>query len=85
MVSKIRQGKARTGEAGQGRALQDEARSGRAGQGKAKPEWQRVLEKQRERRGEKRRRGRPEKPLKIDDSPRNVARALFGMPPLKEE
>ena len=31
----------------------------------------------------KRKRGRPEKPLKIDDSPRNVARALFGLPPLK--
>lgn len=24
--------------------------------------------------------GRPEKPLKIDDSPLNVARALFGIP-----
>ena len=33
----------------------------------------------------KRRRGRPEKPLKIDDTPRNVARALFGLPPLKSE
>ena len=27
----------------------------------------------------KRKRGRPEKPAKIDDSPRNVARALFGI------
>ncbi len=33
----------------------------------------------------KRKRGRPEKPLKIDDTPRNVARALFGLPPLKTE
>ena len=33
----------------------------------------------------KRKRGRPEKPLKIDDSPRNVARALFGMPLVKSE
>lgn len=32
----------------------------------------------------RRKRGRPEKPLKIDDSPRNIARALFGLPPLKE-
>ena len=24
-------------------------------------------------------RGRPEKPLKIDDAPRNVARTFFGM------
>lgn len=30
----------------------------------------------------KRRRGRPEKPLKIDDTPRNVARALFGLGPM---
>ena len=30
----------------------------------------------------KRKRGRPEKPLKIDDSPRNVARALFGLGPM---
>ncbi len=37
-----------------------------------------------ERRRNNRKRGRPEKPLKIDDSPRNVARALFGLPPLKE-
>ena len=28
----------------------------------------------------KRRRGRPEKPLKIDDTPRNIARSLFGIP-----
>ena len=28
----------------------------------------------------KKRRGRPEKLVKIDDSPRNVARALFGIP-----
>ena len=28
----------------------------------------------------KRKRGRPGKLVKIDDSPRNVARALFGMP-----
>ena len=27
----------------------------------------------------KRKRGRPEKLVKIDDSPRNVARALFGI------
>ena len=27
----------------------------------------------------KRKRGRPEKPLKIDGSPRNIARALFGI------
>ena len=27
----------------------------------------------------KRRRGRPEKPLKIDDSPRTVARSFFGI------
>ena len=27
----------------------------------------------------KRRRGRPEKPLKIDDTPRNVARTFFGI------
>ena len=27
----------------------------------------------------KRKRGRPEKPLKIDDSPRNVARSFFGI------
>ncbi len=32
---------------------------------------------------QKRRRGRPEKPLKIDDTPENVARSLFGMPPIK--
>ena len=25
-------------------------------------------------------RGRPEKPLKIDDTPRNVARTFFGIP-----
>ena len=31
----------------------------------------------------KRKRGRPEKPLKIDDTPENVARALFGLPPIK--
>ena len=28
----------------------------------------------------KRKRGRPEKLTKIEDSPRNVARALFGIP-----
>ena len=28
----------------------------------------------------KKRRGRPEKPLRIDDTPENVARALFGLP-----
>ena len=33
----------------------------------------------------KRKRGRPEKPLKIDDTPENVARALFGLPPIREE
>ena len=27
----------------------------------------------------RRKRGRPEKPVKIDDSPRNVAHALFGI------
>ena len=27
----------------------------------------------------KRKRGRPEKPLKIDDTPRNVARTFFGI------
>ncbi len=27
-----------------------------------------------------RKRGRPEKLVQIDDSPRNVARALFGLP-----
>ena len=27
-----------------------------------------------------RKRGRPEKLVKIDDTPRNVARALFGIP-----
>ena len=27
----------------------------------------------------KRRRGRPEKPLKIDDTPENVARSFFGI------
>lgn len=27
----------------------------------------------------RRRRGRPEKPLKIDDTPRNVARTFFGI------
>lgn len=32
---------------------------------------------------QKKRRGRPEKPLKIDDTPENVARALFGLPPIK--
>ena len=31
----------------------------------------------------KRRRGRPEKPLKIDDTPENIARALFGLPSTK--
>ena len=31
----------------------------------------------------KRKRGRPEKPLKIDDTPENIARALFGMPSTK--
>ena len=30
----------------------------------------------------KRRRGRPERLLKIDDSPRNIARSLFGLPRL---
>lgn len=33
----------------------------------------------------KRRRGRPEKPLKIDDHPKNIARSLFGLPPLPRE
>ena len=28
--------------------------------------------------------GRPEKTLKIGDRPRNITRALFGLPPLKE-
>ena len=52
---------------------------------KKKSERQVVQEKQKERQGKgKRKRGRPEKPLKIDDSPRNIARALFGLPPLKE-
>ena len=31
----------------------------------------------------KRKRGRPEKFLKINDSPRNVARSFFGMPSTK--
>ena len=31
----------------------------------------------------RKRRGRPEKPLKIDDSPRNIVRALFGLPSTK--
>ena len=31
----------------------------------------------------KRKRGRPEKFLKINDTPRNVARAFFGMPSTK--
>ena len=33
----------------------------------------------------KRKRGRPGKAAEIDDTPRNVARALFGLPPLKTE
>lgn len=33
----------------------------------------------------KRRRGRPEKPLKIKDTPENVARALFGLPPIRDD
>ena len=49
---------------------------------KKKPERQVVQEKQKERQG-KRKRGRPEKLLKIDDSPRNIARALFRLPPLE--
>ena len=36
-------------------------------------------------RQQKKRRGRPEKPLKIDDTPENVARALFGLPPIKTD
>lgn len=31
---------------------------------------------------DKRRRGRPEKLFKIDDSPKNIARSLFGLPRL---
>ena len=31
----------------------------------------------------KRKRGRPEKFLKINDTPRNVARSFFGMPSTK--
>ena len=31
----------------------------------------------------KRRRGRPEKSLKIDDTPENITRALFGLPSTK--
>lgn len=50
---------------------------------KRKPQWQVVQEKARERQGQKRKRGKPERPLKIDDSPRNIARTLFGMPSTK--
>lgn len=38
--------------------------------------------KQKERR--RRKRGRPEKPLKTDDHLRNLARKLCGLPPLEQ-
>lgn len=51
---------------------------------KRKPAWKRVKERQRKEAGQ-RRRGRPEELVKIDDSPRNVARALFGLGPIESE
>ena len=51
--------------------------------GKGRDMKEQAKQKQVEKPKNKRRRGRPEKPLKIDDSPENVARALFGLPPLK--
>jgi len=51
---------------------------------KQKSEWKGVKEQQRKREGQ-RRRGRSEKPLKIKDTPRNVARALFGLGPIESE
>ena len=40
-------------------------------------------QKQVEKAQPKRKRGRPEKPLRIDDTPENIAKALFGMPSTK--
>lgn len=50
---------------------------------KREPQWQVAQEKARERQGQKRKWGKPERPLKIDDSPRIIARTLFGMPSTK--
>ena len=48
-----------------------------------KPNKQQPKEPERQHNPAKRKRGRPEKPLKIDDTPENVARSLFGLPPIK--
>lgn len=57
---------------------QDKIRTGEAGPGRALSGRARDGDAKQ---GKTKKRGRPEKPLKIDDSPRNVARALFGLGP----